>query len=402
MEPSGVMKRNVLCKSVEAVISISASFIQLAIIARSFDPVVVGHYQFALAWLFLVSALSCFGGIAMVATRELSQRGGISRGSLFSNAVALQSLIAVPLCVGCISIFFNSAYFRPLALPLSIGTVTLCCAMILQLSQALLVSEERIPSVVIASIIGHGVATCAIIGAASYGLSVTALVAGWATYNAINGIVLVFQASAWRFLSLRYVTMADLWGLTLEMLPVLVMILATHLYVRVDVIMLDHYTNKEEVATYSAGYVFLDQLMILSQAMMGAVFPNFARACVTRGPDFQVLYRGTVVLFLKYLVPLALLIALFSQSLLGVLFGAEYSTAWLSLSVLMIAAVFAWLNGPSGTIFISLKKQHIYMRATLLSLGCNGTASRAGNTGGLSWNHVGKISNSLEPGRRFK
>jgi O-antigen/teichoic acid export membrane protein len=34
----------------------------------------------------------------------------------------------------------------------------------------------------------------------------------------------------------------------------------------------------------------------------------------------------------------------------------------------MLAAVFAWLNGPSGTIFISLRKQHIYMWATLLSL----------------------------------
>jgi O-antigen/teichoic acid export membrane protein len=37
----------------------------------------------------------------------------------------------------------------------------------------------------------------------------------------------------------------------------------------------------------------------------------------------------------------------------------------------MLAAIFAWLNGPSGTIFISLRKQHIYMWATLLSLVVN-------------------------------
>jgi O-antigen/teichoic acid export membrane protein len=37
----------------------------------------------------------------------------------------------------------------------------------------------------------------------------------------------------------------------------------------------------------------------------------------------------------------------------------------------MLAAVFAWINGPSGTIFLSLKKQHLYMWATLVSLAVN-------------------------------
>lgn len=37
----------------------------------------------------------------------------------------------------------------------------------------------------------------------------------------------------------------------------------------------------------------------------------------------------------------------------------------------MLAAVFAWENGPSGTIFLSLKKQYVYMWATLFSLAVN-------------------------------
>jgi O-antigen/teichoic acid export membrane protein len=159
--------------------------------------------------------------------------------------------------------------------------------------------------------------------------------------------------------------------LSLEVLPMLVMIVATHLYVRIDVIMLGHFSDESVVATYSAGYLFLDQLMILSNFMMSALFPNFARTTVQGGREFHALYRGILKLFAKYLVPLAVLIALFSKYLLASIYGAEYATAWPSLSILMVAALFAWLNGPSGTIFISLKKQHIYMWATLCSFAVN-------------------------------
>jgi O-antigen/teichoic acid export membrane protein len=135
--------------------------------------------------------------------------------------------------------------------------------------------------------------------------------------------------------------------------------------------MLGVFINPGVVAQYSVGYLFLDQLMILSNFMIGALFPNFSRACISHGRDYQVLYHGILKLFLKYLVPIALLIAIFSKSLLGAIYGLEYAASWGSLSVLMLAALFAWLNGPSGTIFISLNKQHINMWATFLSLMVN-------------------------------
>jgi O-antigen/teichoic acid export membrane protein len=361
-------KRNVFWKAVEAVVTITASFIQLAAIARYYAPDVVGEYQLTLAWLFFVSALSCFGGIAMVSTRELTNCPETQRSSIFSNAIVLQALVALPLCITCILIFYNTNYFRALAFPLVVGSIGLLGSMILQVSQALLVSKEQITKVVAASTIGHLVATFALIVAASQNLPIVALVSAWATYNIANGSVLVYETKSWQLISLSLVRLAELRKLTAEIMPVLVMVLATHLYVRIDVIMLDYFTNKEVVAQYSAGYLFLDQLMILSNFMMGALFPNFARSCLAHGKDYQVLYHGIVRLFLKYLVPIAISIAVCSRFLLATIYGPEYAASWKSLSVLMVAAMFAWINGPSGTIFISLKKQHIYMWATLLSL----------------------------------
>ena len=360
------LKRNVFLKAMEAVVTIAASFTQLAVITHKYTPVTVGDYQLVLAWLFLVSALSCFGGIVMVSTRELSQGTDSERSSIYSSAFFLQVLVAIPLCAVAAVSF--SLLLPQIALPLTVGTIALLGALIFQLSQSLLVSKEQISRVVVASIVGQVVATALLCFAAYRGCSVSILVGAWATCNVAQGIVLFFQSRAWQAISLRRVRLDLLKKLAVECLPVLVMVLATHLYVRIDVIMLSYFTNNVVVAQYSAGYLFLDQLMILSNFMMGALFPNFARTSLDGGRDFQILYRGILRLFGKYLLPIALLIALLSKYLLGIIYGADYATAWLSLSILMMAAIFAWINGPSGTIFISLKKQHIYMWATLLSL----------------------------------
>ncbi len=360
------LKRNVFLKAIEAGVTIAASFAQLSVITHIYEPVTVGDYQLVLAWLFLVSALSCFGGIVMVSTRELSQGRDSERSAIYSSAFFLQVLVATP--IGALAVVSFSFLLPQIALPLTVGTIALLGALILQLSQALLVSKEQISKVVVASIAGQVVATVLLCLAAYRGCSVSILVAAWATCNVAQGIVLFFQSHAWQAISLRFVRLDLLKKLAIEVLPVLVMVLATHLYVRIDVIMLGYFTSKGVVAQYSAGYLFLDQLMILSNFMMGALFPNFARSSLEGGREYQILYSGILKLFCKYLVPVAVVIALFSKQLLGIIYGADYATAWLSLSILMPAAIFAWVNGPSGTIFISLKKQHIYMWATLLSL----------------------------------
>jgi O-antigen/teichoic acid export membrane protein len=327
----------------------------------------VGQYQLTLAWLFFIWAFSCFGGVTLITTRELSQ-GRKECSSIFSAAAVLQASICAPLFAACAILFAYLLSFRQIALPLTIGTAAMLAAMLLQLSQALLLSKGLIGKAVAASIIGHLGATLLVLLAANRGGSILALLCAWSAYHLLYGAVLFLQSRAWQAISPAMVKGETIKALVRETLPMLVMILATHLYVRIDVMMLDWFAGKQVVAQYGAGYLFLDQLMILSNFMMSALFPNFAKAAITCGAEFRLLYRGILTLFAKYLAPLALLIGVFSKDLLWGFFGAEYAAAWPSLSVLMLAAFFAWLNGPSGTIFISLKKPHIYMWAVILSL----------------------------------
>lgn len=363
------LKRNVFLKALEALITMVASFSQFLIIARSYDPVVVGEYQVCLAWLFFVSALSCFGGIATIATREAAQGAPAVRSVILSSALILQIIISLMLCA--IILVGHSYSFVQVSKPLLVGTVMLLGASVLQLSQAILLVEERVADIVFAAVTAHVVATIGILFAADHRASVTLLVGIWGASAVIQGALLFARARTWRVFSLSSVSNMVMKRIVIEMIPVLVMVLATHLYVRIDMIMLDLFTNKTIVAQYGAGYLFLDQLMILSNFMMSALFPNFARSTVSAGREYRILYRGIMRLFATYLFPVALLIAVFSKQLLSLIYGSDYSAAWPSLSILMVAALFAWANGPSGTIFLSLKKQYIYMCATLVSLAVN-------------------------------
>lgn len=148
----------------------------------------------------------------------------------------------------------------------------------------------------------------------------------------------------------------------------MMIVIISHLYVRIDVFMIDMFHGKAQVAQYTAAYNLLDYMMILSNMIMTAVFPNFTALAAKDLGKFKVLYRRVIEIFAIYLFPLAVLVMIFSSSILRVVYGSSYSLASTALIILMIAAVFAWLNGPSGTIFIAHKKQNIYAWGCLVSL----------------------------------
>jgi O-antigen/teichoic acid export membrane protein len=365
------LKRNVFFMALDAVVTIVASLTQLAVIAREYEPQFVGDYQFAQATLFLIWAFSCAGGITMVVTRDLATSDHSKHRSIISNAVALQGVISMLIVLGLYLLEGRFDASSSVITAILFGAIVSLLASLLQVSQSLLVSAEKISTVASVSI-GANIAATLIVTSASWAkVSLSALVIAVLSCQAIRAVWVTILTKAWRYISLRLIKSNELLSLMRQALPVLVMIVATHLYVRVDVLMLTYWTDRETVARYGSAYAFLDQLMILSNFMMGALFPNFARVALARGVEYRTLYRGILLLFGKYLLPIAVLIAIFSRSLLAGVYGPEYSQAGVALSILMVAALFAWINGPAGTIFISLGKQSLYMWATIVSLVVN-------------------------------
>ena len=108
--------------------------------------------------------------------------------------------------------------------------------------------------------------------------------------------------------------------------------------------------------------------MVISNLLIGAIFPSAQKLIKEDKKLFLPVYKHSLITLFRWLGPIAFLVAIFSRPLLEYGFGTEYGASAPTLALLMLAAVLAWLNAPSGTIFLALNRQSLYMWGTLISL----------------------------------
>ena len=368
-----MIRRNISFRVLEALATILLGIIQLSLLAHSFLADIVGTWALVLTLLFFVGALGSNWGIVMVAARNVAQ-GADVRFSL-GLAIWTQVVVAAVMLVALSLAVANISYFNPVRWPLVMLGTAILLSSIPQSSELLLIARKQMGQVCAAKIAGMLVTTLFVFVATLSAAGFSVAVVGLALSYFVTAGLTAWFARVLSYYPLPMPSRAEIIGLVREALPLVVMSLVTWLYVRIDVVMIDHMLGKSAVAHYSAAYGFLDYLMLLSNAVMVALFPHFAEAATSNSGEFRRLYRKSLMLFISYFFPLAALVAGLASPILTLLYGGEYAVGASSLAVLMIAAIFAWLNGPSGTILISLRRQHVYMIGTCVSLFVNVVAN---------------------------
>ncbi len=360
------LKQNVIYKLSEGVINVLASIFQYYILTHYFTPAQVGNFAFVLSAVMIVKTLTLSHGVLHVLVRQISQ-GEASEKKLFSNAfflrlflVSLGGLILLPA-------IYSLEYFSQTkdALLLVLGGFLVYD--IFQLSEGYLVGKERVKETAIIRSLGQ------IILVLSFGLIVFFQADFfWVFWSYllslfISGILLLATSGSYQLVQRRWVKKASLRALFIQSLPITLMGLLAQLYVRVDVVMLKWFLGEEQVGIYATAYKPLDYLMVLSGMMTIAFFPVLSKLVTQNQDKFKRLYRKNILTYLKFFFPLTIIVALLAKPLIQLFYGAPYLSAQISLQILMLAALFAYLNAPSSSILIALKKQTLYLAAVALS-----------------------------------
>jgi O-antigen/teichoic acid export membrane protein len=236
-----------------------------------------------------------------------------------------------------------------------------------QLSEGYLIGKERVKETALIRSLGQ------IILVISFGLIVFFQANFfWVFWSYIaslfvSGILFLATSQSYHLVQRRLVKKTALKNLFIQSLPITLMGLLTQLYVRVDVVMLKWFLGEEQVGIYATAYKLLDYLMVLSGMMTIAFFPVLSKLVAKNQEKFQQLYRKNILAYFKIFFPLTILIALIARPLIQIFYGTPYLEAQLSLQILMLAALFAYLNAPSGSILVSLKKQTLYLAGVALS-----------------------------------
>lgn len=359
------IKKNLQAKTLESAIFIIGSLLQYIILARYVTEQEFGEFMFVLALIFLVRGMSFLFGIESVSTRSLCQDG--ERNQTLSTAFLLQAIIAATLLVPLISLFLVLDYFQTLQWELvSLSVVFLLSTIPLTLN-SLLSAEEKIATISFINSIATTLSVMALALCWYFSLP-SSLIYGCVAITPVVQSILTLVVVPWRkHLQFSFFSKTLASSIFVEAIPLVAMFLVTSLYVRIDVIMLDWWYGKETVGYYSAAYNFLDYLMVISNSLLAAYFPNFAKLAVGCSKEFKLLYRSSILLLVRYLFPVAAGIAFLAPVLIESVYGESFLSGVSSLRLLMIAAIIAWLNGASGTIFVSHKRQGIYLIGVVVS-----------------------------------
>lgn len=123
--------------------------------------------------------------------------------------------------------------------------------------------------------------------------------------------------------------------LLIEGIPIGVNLILTTIYTLVDQVMLSFMYNDEVVGWYRAAYQFVFTMLLMPEQLLKATYPVLSKYYVLSIDDLKDLFNWLLKLLLLIAVSLSTIVFLFSENLIGLLYGTEYINGAKALQILV-------------------------------------------------------------------
>ena len=143
---------------------------------------------------------------------------------------------------------------------------------------------------------------------------------------------------------------------------------------RVDAVLLSFMQGATAVGWYSASYKLIESLMFIPMVYTAAIFPVVSNFHSLK-KSLDLLYEKSVKYSILVGLPLAALITIFSQEIIGLFYGSSYYPSVIALQILIWTVPFLFLTYLFGTILISIDKQNLILKVTGVAMAFNVVAN---------------------------
>ena len=134
-------------------------------------------------------------------------------------------------------------------------------------------------------------------------------------------------------------------------LPIIIIGMTTKVTAHFDKVILQFFTNSEQVGYYAAGYRIGGFVLLIATNVGALFFPLFSQA-VARG-DFEYI-KNKVNKFERFsflfIMPIVVLVAIYSKQIILIILGEQYLPSVIVMSTLSIAMFIRIINMPYGNI----------------------------------------------------
>ena len=137
--------------------------------------------------------------------------------------------------------------------------------------------------------------------------------------------------------------------------------------IQIDSLLIGYFMNETEVGYYAVAIVFTHGITLLPQAVQRVTTPSIATYYGKRDfKSIRSLIRGTMIKMLLVAIAIAIILAFFGKTLIGIIFTEEYIPAYAPLLILLIGySIYASFISV-GTCLSSIGKVQIVFRISAL------------------------------------
>ncbi|OQY05507.1 MAG: hypothetical protein B6I20_01115 [Bacteroidetes bacterium 4572_117] len=151
--------------------------------------------------------------------------------------------------------------------------------------------------------------------------------------------------------------------------PILILGAATTLTNTIDKVLLQYFTDSEQVGYYTAGFRVGGFILLISRSMSMLFFPMFSRAVAKR--DFGFI-KDKIEKFERFsflfIMPVVIIITLFSKDIVLLLLGEQYISSIDIMAVITVALFLTVFNTPYGNLINGFGKFKLTAKITIVNL----------------------------------
>lgn len=363
---------NFIASSIGRVIGLFFSLASIGLTARALSTDGYGGFSTISAFLFLFMGLADLGLYSLM-LREIS-RPGADEKYIVSNFFSLR-LISIVLFLG---LAFVAVLFFPYSKEIKIGIIfTSASVVFMSLSQLLMPIFQKTLSTgktALSEVIGRFSQFLMTLAFFKLGYGLFWFLFAMIFSSAITFLLNLFYSRKYNKFSLgtdfKYIK--RIFKLTV---PIALSIAFTMIYYRGNTILLSIIQSQRDVGLFNLGYKVLENLTFFPAVLVGLIMPFLCHNATGNIGEFKRVMQESFNLLCIGSIPLAVGGFFFSDFIVEVLGGKDFSAAATPLRVLFFSAIFIFFGNLAGNSLIALNAQKklawIYFFGAVFSIFAN-------------------------------
>jgi len=338
------------------VVGVAFGLINSVVLARALGTEGLGQYAYAMGLAAMFGLLPNLG-LSTVITRAVAQDpkggGGIIRVAARAQALLGLAVFALILMVAAVLPYQPATLWQVglAAAQLVLGSFTWPYL-------AVLGGHARYDRVAVVELIAGAMGTIGVLVAARFGGTIASFL--WAHVVSAGASIAVARIVVDPYLPEVREGHGTLLSVVRMAVPFGATAVVQSLYTRVDIMLLGQLSNSAMVGLYSAAYKPINMVLNFGASAAGTLFPYLVQE--SRGhPSGS--FERVVRVFLVVAPAVALVLGGIAETLLRMLFGAQFSAGATILTLLAWSAAANWLYAPCGIALQARGKERVWMRA---------------------------------------